>query len=325
MRSIIIEKNDAEQRLDKFMSKMFRTMPQSMLYKYIRLKCVRVNGAHVGPETVLHIGDELRFYIRDEYFPDTQSSGIDYAGIHPDFGVVYEDTNILVIDKPVGLICQPDDKEVRNTLSNQLLAYLTQRGEYDAEKKQSFVPALCNRIDKNTQGIVLAAKNASALRILNEKIRHREISKYYQCLVFGTMPQKQAMLTAYLKKDAKSNTVRVSTVCQDSSFRQIRTAYEVLATDGTFSLLRVQLLTGRTHQIRAHMAFIGHPLVGDTKYGVNARNRGLPFRYQALSSCEVVFDFGSDAGCLNYLKGKRFSVKPFFADYEIVKNLKPGC
>ena len=319
MRELTVGKNDAGQRLDKFMQKTFRTMPRSMLYKYLRLKCVRVNGVHPKPETVLHEGDTLAFYISDEYFG--VKAEVDYASVTPDFKLVYEDENILIADKPVGLICQPDDKESRNTLVNHILAYLVRTGAYDPKAENAFTPALCNRIDKNTQGLVLAAKNAEALRILNQKIKDREIKKEYECLVFGCPEPRKGLWKAYLKKDADTNTVSVIAMPKQD-YKEIRTAYEVLKTDGKFSLCRVDLLTGRTHQIRAHFAFMGHPLVGDTKYGHLRDNKPLGFRFQALSSCRVTFAFSTDAGCLSYLKGQSFETAPFFRDCDLIKNMK---
>lgn len=318
MRELKVGKNDDGLKLEKFMVRTFRTMPPSLIRKYIRLKCIRVNGVHGKADTVLHAGDELKFYISDEFFEKKQS--VDYSRITPDFGVVYEDKNIILMNKPAGLICQPDDRETYNTLSNQLISYLMKQGEYDPEKENAFVPALCNRIDRNTQGIVIGAKNSSALLLLNEKIKNREIDKGYQCLVFGVPHPAEADLTAYLRKDASTNTVTVSDKKREG-FKEIRTAYKTVATDGKVSLLDVTLYTGRTHQIRAHMAHLGHPLVGDTKYGTAKQNEGFPFRFQALSSCRLTFSFADDGGVLHYLKGKTFTVSPFFADWEICKNL----
>lgn len=318
MRELTVGKNDHGLKLEKFMARTFRTMPPSLIRKYIRLKCIRVNGVHGKADTVLHQGDLLKFYISDEFFEKKPTA--DFSRITPSFGVVYEDENIILMDKPVGLICQPDDRENYNTLSNQLIAYLIQKGEYDPARENVFVPALCNRIDRNTQGIVIGAKNSQALMILNEKIKGRELDKVYHCLVFGKPTPPSADCTAYLKKDASANLVTVSDRPKEG-FRDIRTAYRTLASDGNLSLLEVTLYTGRTHQIRAHMAHLGYPLVGDTKYGRAKQNQGYPFPYQALSSCKLTFAFETDGGILNYLNGKTFETKAFFADWEICQGL----
>ncbi len=319
MRELTVGKNDHGLKLEKFMARTFRTMPPALIRKYIRLKCIRVNGVHGKADTVLQQGDQLKFYISDEFFEKKQNANL--SRINPEFGVVYEDENIILMDKPVGLICQPDDRETYNTLSNQLLAYLFQNGEYDPQSENAFVPALCNRIDRNTQGIVIGAKNSQALMILNEKIKQRELDKVYQCLVFGVPNPKRADCIAYLRKDPKTNTVTLSDKPRNG-YKDIRTAYRTVATDGKISLLEVTLYTGRTHQIRAHMAHLGYPLVGDTKYGTAKQNKGYPFKFQALSSCKLTFTFSTDGGILNYLNGKTFETTPFFAHWDICDSLK---
>ena len=321
MREIVLGKNDGGQRLDKFMAKTFRTLPEALLRKYLRLKCVRVNGAHVPPDTLLKEGDVLRFYIRDEFFE--ASSAVDYSRLRPDFGVIYEDENVILMDKPAGLICQPDEKEKFNTLSNQLIAYLISSGAYDPARENAFAPALCNRIDRNTQGIVIGAKTAAALAMMNEKIKQREMEKIYRCLVFGTPRPERTVLTGYLKKDPKTNTVEVFDSPVPGA-KEIRTGYRVIASNGAISLLEAELFTGRTHQIRAHLAHVGYPLVGDAKYGTARQNEGYPFRFQALSSCRLTFRFRSDAGVLNSLNGKTFTTEPFFASWEIYRRLIAG-
>lgn len=315
MRQIIIEKNDAGQRLDKFMSKRFKTMPSSLLYKYIRRKCVRINGEKVSSANrVLYEGDVLSFYIMDEFFSSEPVDDENFlSGISPSFSVVYEDNNIILMEKPVGLLCQADNREKRNTLDNHLRAYLMRKGEYDPKMEHSFVPALCNRIDKNTHGIVIGAKNAESLRILNDKIKKREIEKKYKCLVFGVPKKREDTITAFLKKDSEENHVHIiSAPDKNGEYKKIITSYKVLDDNGRISLLEVTLHTGRTHQIRAQMAYLGYPIIGDGKYGKMNLNKDYPFKYQALSACEMSFLFKTSAGCLDYLKGRTFFIKPFF-------------
>ena len=316
MREVKIGRNDAGQRLDRFMEKKFPTMPKSLIQKYLRLKCVRINGVKQSKGNVmLSDGDVLNFYISDEFFGGAESEKAkaeSFLSVKPSFKVVYEDGNILVVDKPVGLISQSDEKESYNTLANHVKAYLYGKGEYDPSSEQSFAPALCNRLDKNTQGLVIAAKNAEALRVMNLKIKNREVKKFYLCLVYGEMPRKSDTLRAWLKKDAASNLVTVSAE-KKPAYKEIITSYDVLETNGKVSLLRIGLQTGRTHQIRAHMSFIGHPLLGDTKYGM--RDKGCPFIYQALASVELTFAFEGEETSLDYLNGKTFKTRPFFASY----------
>ena len=319
-RELIVNRNDAGQRLDKFMEKTFRTMPRPVLYKYLRRKCVRLNGTHPSPDVLLREGDVLRFFIRDEFF-EAEPAILDYSRIRPNFGVVYEDSHLLVVNKPAGLLCQPDASEAFNTLTAHVTAYLMEKGVYDPSREHSFAPALSNRIDKNTSGLVIAAKDAATLRVMNEKIRAREIDKFYLCLVFGLPVPPCCVQEAWLKKDGETNRVTVRSV-PGNGFRAIKTGYRVLATDGQISLLEVELFTGRTHQIRAHMAYLGHPLLGDTKYGTSVQNRGFPFRYQALAACRLRFAFPTPAEHLDYLRGMELTAAPFFADWEIYRELR---
>ncbi len=326
MRQIVIGGNDGGQRLDKYMAKRFKTLPRSLLQKYIRKKCIKVNGKHVSADHMLYTGDVLTLYISDEFFDGTEKKDIDLSKIRKSFTVIFEDENILIVDKPVGLICQSDDKETYNTLVNQIKAYLFQKGEYDPEKESVFAPALCNRIDKNTQGLVIAAKNAEALRVMNRKIKNRELDKMYYCLVFGVPEPRKNIICAFLKKNADDeNTVRITNdeaLAKREGYLPIKTGYEVVRTDGEVSLLQVDLYTGRTHQIRAQMAAIGHPLLGDTKYGNLRRNkayfenRSFSFEHQALSSCLIAFKFDvqREKTVLDYLNGKVFETTPFFMD-----------
>ena len=306
MKTFLISANDAGQRLDKFLTKAIPLLPQPLLYKYIRLKRIKCNKKRCEISTRLQEGDLLELYINDEFFsPPTGEAAFLHAPAQID--VLYEDENLLLVNKPSGLIVHEDEKEAFDTLINRILHYLYEKKEYDPKKENSFVPDLCNRIDRNTSGIVLAAKNAAALRELNQRIKDRQVQKRYLCVVHGRMPQPRQTLTAYLKKDADKNQVRVYDQPIPDG-RTIRTAYQVLAEKGGFSLLKIDLLTGRTHQIRAHMAYLGHPLLGDTKYGKNREDRQLGYRFQALCAYQVTFSFTGEEGPLSYLNGKTFTV-----------------
>ena len=307
MRRYTIEKNDAGQRVDKFLSKAVKTLPPSLMYKYIRLKRIKVNSKRCEISQKLAVGDVVELYINDEFF-DTPAPEELFKKAPTDIEIVYEDENIILVDKPVGLLVHEDDSESCDTLINRILHYLYDKGEYDPEKESSFTPALCNRIDMNTSGIVIAAKNAESLRIMNQKIKDRELKKLYICAVHGTPKQKTATLKNYLIKDEKLNKVTVYNTPRPNA-KTIITGYKVLHSTGKYSLVEVDLLTGRTHQIRAHMAYICHPLVGDTKYGTNAMNKDVPLKFQALCSYRLEFDFSTDGGILNYLDKKTFTVK----------------
>lgn len=318
MKSFAITENDAGQRIDKFLQKAIPLLPKSLLYKYIRLKRVKLNGKRCTISQKLISGDELSLYINDEFFENRRGSFFD-API--ELNIVYEDDNILLVDKPFGMLVHEDNSECRDTLINRILRYLYEKGDYIPQNELSFTPALCNRIDRNTGGIVIAAKNAESLRILNEKIKNREMTKLYLCLVHGILAVKSNVLKGYHIKDSENNLVKI-TVSNVLGAKTILTKYTVLREYPDTSLLEVELLTGRTHQIRAHLASIGHPLLGDTKYGLNRMNKGFSYTHQALYSYKLIFSFKTDAGILNYLNNNSFTVNEVpFADSDIFRRL----
>ena len=305
--TLTIQKNDAGQRLDKFLTKTYPNLPQSLLYKAIRKKDIRRNGKRCDKADRLVEGDELYLFLPEDTL---QVAPPTYEFMHASrqLDVVYEDENVILLNKKAGLLVHPDDREFADTLLFRVQRYLYEKGEYNPDAEQSFAPALVNRIDRNTSGIVIAAKTAAALRILNEKLKNREIQKYYLCIVHGQMPKQSDTLEAFLEKNESQNRVYISDKAKEGA-RTIRTRYTVLEQNNGLSLLEIHLLTGRTHQIRAHMASIGHPLLGDGKYGTNALNKGTGFNKQALCSYRLAFDFETDAGELNYLKGKEFTLE----------------
>ena len=304
MRTLVIGQNDAGQRLDKFLQKRFKTMPKAMLYMYIRKKCIKINGKKCDIGDKLREGDVLTFFIRDEFFDAPQEKSYEFLKAPAKLDIIYEDENLLLLNKKPGVIVHQDKHYHFDSLVARVQHYLYDKGEYDPEEDRAFAPALVNRIDRNTGGIVIAAKNAGSLRILNQKMKTRELEKFYLCLLCGTPKQKEATLTAYMVKDESRNRVKVFGKPVEDG-KEMVTHYRVLGKAGTYTLAEVELLTGRTHQIRAHMAYLGTPLAGDTKYG-GKKTAALP--YQALYSYKLRFSFQSDAGILAYLNGREFEV-----------------
>ena len=307
MRELIIGPNDAGQRLDKFITKTL-DIPMSLLYKSIRLKKIKVNRKRAENNTMLCEGDTIQCFLSDEFFEKKVSkNSFESISVHLD--IIYEDENIMLLNKRPGVSVHEDEEGSTNTLITHVQAYLYQRGEYLPESEQSFSPALCNRIDRNTGGIVIAAKNAEALRVMNEKIKEREIDKFYLAAVHGVPKPESATIKGFLIKDSKTNTVKVYDKNPPKGAKEIITKYKVVAKKSDSALVEVELLTGRTHQIRAHMAHIGHPLVGDGKYGINKSDRAKGYKYQALYSYRLRFSFDkSKQTCLDYLNGKEFKI-----------------
>ena len=314
MRQIEITKNDSGQRLDKFLTKRFKNMPQSLMYKYIRTKYIKLNGKKCEISSRLNEGDILTLYIKDEFFEE-QPDEYDFLKAPVKLDIIYEDENILLLNKKPGLIVHPDENYHFDSLIARVQHYLYEKGEYEPKKENSFAPALVNRIDRNTGGIVIAAKNAETLRIMNQKVKDRELNKYYLCIALGIFEKKSDLLTGYLEKNESQNRVYISRKPTENS-KTIKTKYKVLAEKNNFSLVEVDLLTGRTHQIRAHLASIGHPLLGDGKYGKNEINRKMGYKWQALYSYKLSFNFTTDGGILEYLNGRTFTAPEiWFTEY----------
>ena len=349
MKEFIVNQNDAGQRLDRFITKAAPLLPSSLAQKYIRLKRIKANGKPVKREYKLVCGDVIHMYINDEFF-DTSGSDEKNAYLKindPSLDIVYEDENILLINKPAGVLCHSDGTYDYGTVVSRLQAYLAQKGEWRPRDENSFTPALCNRIDRNTSGLVIAAKNAEALRIMNDKIKQREIDKYYLAIVHGVLKPAEGRLDANIFKDSVKNQVYVSETSSPGS-KTASMEYKTLAVTGvlsaaaaarsssvatrplnathsptiatahspaaahtatgSLSLLECRLITGRTHQIRAQLVDAGHPLLGDGKYGSERLNKPFGEKHQALCSYKLVFAFQTNAGALSYLSGKTFRI-----------------
>ena len=306
MKEFQIGKNDAGQRLDRFLAKTVPLLPASLAQKYIRLKRIKVDGGRADRDTRLVEGNVVQMYINDEFFDRPKEENAYLTVSAPKLDVVYEDENILLVNKRPGLAVHPHDgAEYGKTLIDHIQAYLYQKREWRPREEHAFTPALCNRIDRNTGGIVIAAKNAEALRIMNQKIKDRELEKKYLCIVHGTPSPREGTLEGYLFKDAKENRVYVTKQPQPGSKTAI-TRYRTLDCRDGLSLVECELITGRTHQIRAMMAWAGHPLLGDGKYG--KLDKRFDRKYQALCSYKLNFCFTTDAGCLASLNGREFTV-----------------
>ena len=316
MREITIQKNDAGQRLDRFVAKALPLLPPALMQKYIRLKRIKVNGKGSQRDVRLAEGDILQLYINDEFFDQPTEENRFLSIFKPQLDIVYEDDNLLLVNKRPGLVVHADETEKVNTLVNHIQAYLYQKKEWNPKWENSFAPALCNRIDRNTGGIVIAAKNAEALRIINDKIRDHELRKSYLCVTIGRPKPAEGKVEGFLLKDEKKKEVSFYRKPVPGGKKAI-TFYKTLETRGQLSLVECELLTGRTHQIRVSMAELGHPLLGDGKYGNGQINRKYGETRQALYSYRLAFDFTTDAGALEYLRGKVFTVSdiPFQKKY----------
>ena len=319
MREFLITRNDAGQRLDRFAAKAAPLLPSSLLQRYFRTKDIKINGHWAKPDARLQEGDTVRLYVPEEFFGDGKKQKNEnnwLANTKPKLDIVYDDENILLVNKKPGVLCHAAQGWEADTLIAHIQAHAYQKGEWDPARENSFAPALCNRIDRGTGGIVIAAKNAAALRVMDDKIRAREVDKEYLCVCLGTPSPAKGRLEGYLFKDSVKNTVYVRPRPEPGASHAI-TDYTVLASRNGLSLVECRLLTGRTHQIRAQMAHSGHPLLGDSKYGVEKMNRKHGENRQLLWSYKLTFSFETEAGPLEYLRGKIFTVEdvPFRKKY----------
>ena len=304
---ITIDKNDAGQRLDRFLRKYLQNAPLSVIYKMIR-KDVKVNGKRAEQKTLLSEGDDLFLYISEDQLNVYTERAARRSGARKTFRVIYEDGKLLIVNKPAGLLTHGDAREKKNTLVNQVTDYLIERGEYIPGQGRTFSPAAANRLDRNTSGMVIFGKEAEALRTVSAMIREREcIEKHYLTIVLGTF-REHAVLTGRVEKDESRNLVHVSGE-ETGSGRAVVTEVTPVVSAGGFTMLDIHLITGRTHQIRAHLASEGFPVIGDAKYGDRGQNRILAEKYGLKSQFLHAYrlQFRKSEGVLAYLEGRCFT------------------
>lgn len=302
MIKIIISENEENQRLDRFLKKYFKNATLSYLYKLIR-KDVKINGKRAAIETILALGDELSIYITEEEASAYQEKKT-LSHAKKQFKIAYEDENVIIVEKPFGLLVHGDKNEKKNTLANQVAGYLAEKGEYLPGREKTFVPSPVNRLDRNTTGLVIFGKNNRALQSLNQMIRERGyVRKYYMTVVHGEM-KRNLQLKDKMEKDEKTNTVKVLDL-ESGGGKIMETIAKPLKTAKGYTLVEVELVTGRTHQIRAHLADAGFPVIGDVKYALKGQNKKIEQKYklstQLLHAYKLCFDGG--IAPLEYMKG----------------------
>ena len=308
MKQFYVQQNEAGQRLDKLVAKLLNKAPKSFIYKMLRKKNITLNGAKADGSEKLSVQDEIKLFLSDDTFAlfseEIQTTQVEY-----DLDIIYEDPHILILNKPLGVLSQKAEKDDISMVEH-ILSYLMSTKQLTKEQLISFKPAVCNRLDRNTGGILIAGKSLLGLQEMARLLKDRSLGKYYLCIVKGRIEEKER-IEGYLSKDEKKNQVKITKAPLEGS-DYICTEYEPIAyAEHKFTLLQVKLITGKSHQIRAHLASIGHPIIGDYKYGNQKTNHFFKMNYevtsQLLHSYQMVFP--EITGELSYLSGKSFTAK----------------
>lgn len=307
MREIKIDKNEADQRIDRFLKKYFINANKSFLYKMLRKKRIKLNGKRANPEEIISEGDTIELYLSDETiekFMRTEKEINKFGKLD----IIYEDKNIILVNKAKGILSHSTKEgEDEKNIVDDLIGYLYSKGDYIPSEEKTFTPSICNRLDRNTSGIIICAKNYNSLKSINNSMKNRDIGKYYKCIVKGRLDKNQK-LEGFLSKNQKDNKVKVSNEKMEDS-KEIITHVNVIKNNTKYSLLEINLITGRTHQIRAHLLSINHPIIGDSKYGDLEENKYFKEKYklnsQYLHAYKIVFN--GFEGELEYLNTLEFT------------------
>ena len=306
MREFTINKNDSGQRIDKFLSKSLPELPKSMMYKLFRKKEIKLNGKRCDISTILSEGDNVKVYVKDEV-ADLKTHDFSFKLASDDLQIVYEDSDLLIVHKPVGIDSHSNSFSHYDTLIDRIKKYLWKKGEFDPDSENSFSPSLCSRLDRNTEGLIIAAKNADSLRKINNAIKNGDVTKIYRCVTTSIPHTSNSICIAYHMKDESRNIVKIS----DSpieGYREIKTGWKNIKSKNGLYLLEITLYTGRTHQIRAHLSHLGAPILGDGKYGDVAKNKRYGIFRQQLCAYELIFSFPTDSS-LSYLNNQVIKAK----------------
>ncbi len=320
LQEITINKNEHNQRMDKFIKKYLPKASAGFIYKMLRKKRIKLNNNRANPENILKEGDKIQLYLSTETLCKFQEDKRIH-NVSVNFDIVYEDSNILLVNKPKNVLSHPSKQKDENTVVNQIVSYLYDKGEYKPNDEKTFIPSICNRLDRNTSGIIIAGKNYASLQVINEAIRKGELKKIYKCIVKGKIEESR-MLRGYLVKNPKNNAVKITNKEQKDS-KPIHTYMKPIKYSEEYTLLEIDLITGRTHQIRAHLAHIGHPIIGDIKYGDKKINNLFRTKYQLnsqfLHAYKIIFNSLKEP--LEYLNNKEFVAEMNKKLQKIVRDL----